>query len=132
MTAANSGRGRNYVLVVDDEPLVRLFASRVLVAEGFGVYEADDGTTALELIRTGAIDPAVVVSDIVMPGLNGVQLLEALSTVRPDLPVILMSGYAAAELAQRGITSPCAVLAKPFPPELLVAEVRRCIRQQLT
>jgi len=128
----NTDPGRDHVLVVDDEPLVRLFASRVLVAEGFVVDEADDGATALELIRTGRVAPAVVVSDVVMPRLNGVQLLQSLSTVRPDLPVILMSGYAAAELAHRGITSPCGVLAKPFPPEVLVAEVRRCIRKQLT
>jgi two-component system cell cycle sensor histidine kinase/response regulator CckA len=122
----------DYVLIVDDEPLVRRFAARVLAGEGFGVHEADDGVAALELIRGGIVRPAVVVSDIVMPRCNGVQLLEALSRVQPDLPVILMSGFAAADLAQRGIVSPCGVLAKPFPPDQLVAEVRRCIRRQLT
>jgi DNA-binding NtrC family response regulator len=67
----------------------------------------------------------------VMPRMNGVQLLESLSAFRPRLPVILMSGYGAAELAKRGIASPCAVLAKPFPAEVLVAEVRRCILRQI-
>jgi DNA-binding NtrC family response regulator len=124
--------GREIVLIVDDEPLVRRFASRVLHDEGFGVHEAHDGEQALAMIRTGGLHPVVVVSDIVMPRLNGVQLLESLSSVRPDLPVILMSGFGAADLAQRGIAIPCSVLAKPFPPEMLVSEVRRCIRRQLT
>jgi len=123
---------REHILVVDDEPAVRRFAARVLREGGFGVHEAADGAEALELIQEGNIHPAVVVSDIVMPRMNGVQLLESLSMLRPDLPVILMSGYGTTELAQRGIASPCGVLSKPFPPGALLAEVRRCIRSQLT
>ena len=120
-----------YVLVVDDEPMVRRFAARVLRDEGFGVHEAGDGAEALELIRAGIAELEVVLSDIVMPRMDGVQLLQSLSTVRPNLPVILMSGFATDQLAELGITSPCGVLAKPFSPEALVAEVRRCIRSIL-
>jgi two-component system cell cycle sensor histidine kinase/response regulator CckA len=116
-----------YVLVVDDEPMVRRFAARVLREQGFGVHEATDGEEALALIRAGVADLDVVLSDIVMPRMNGVQLLHSLSTLRPDLPVLLMSGYATTQLADLGITSPCGVLAKPFSSEALVAEVRRCI-----
>jgi len=96
------------------------------------VHEAGDGQQALDFLegRAGAVD--VVVSDIVMPRLNGVELLETLSRAHPDLPVILMSGYGPAELAQRGIAAPCALLGKPFPPEKLVAEVQRCIRENAT
>ena len=121
-----------YVLVVDDEPMIRGFAARVLREEGFGVHEAGDGAEALELVRAGIADLEVVLSDIVMPRMDGVQLLQSLSTLRPDLPVILMSGYGTAQLAELGIASPCGVLAKPFSPEALVAEVRRCIRSLLT
>lgn len=124
--------GREGVLVVDDEVLVRQFASRVLREEGYAVHEAADGAEALERIRAGEVNPVLVVSDIVMPRCNGVQLLESLSTLRPGLPVILMSGFGVAQLAERGIASPCGVLSKPFPPELLVSEVRRCILGQLT
>ena len=120
-----------YVLVVDDEPLVRWFAARVLRDEGFGVHEAGDGAEALELIGSGIAHLDVVLSDIVMPRMNGVQLMQSLSTSRPDLPVILMSGYGMAQLSELGIASPCGVLAKPFSPEALVAEVRRCIRSIL-
>lgn len=120
------------VLVVDDEPSIRRFAARVLREEGFAVHEATDGAEALELIRDGRADVDVVLSDIVMPRVNGVDLLQSLSALRPELPVILMSGFGAAQLAERGIASPCGVLGKPFSSEALVAEVRRCIRGLLT
>lgn len=116
-----------HILVVDDEPIVRRFASRVLADAGYSVATAADGAEALELLRGRREPVRVVVSDIVMPRLNGVQLLQALSVSHPDLPIILMSGFAPAQLADRGIAAPCSVLAKPFPPELLLAEVRRCI-----
>lgn len=120
--------GAEIVLVVDDESAIRHFAVRVLVQEGYGVVEAGDGAEALELITQGGISFEVVVSDIVMPRLNGVELIQALSVSHPDLPVILMSGYATVALAELGIAAPCAILAKPFPAERLLEEVRRCCR----
>jgi DNA-binding NtrC family response regulator len=115
------------VLVADDEQAVRRLAVRILECEGFVVIEAQDGAEALEVIRLGSTSCHVVVSDIVMPRLNGVELMQALASSHPDLPVILMSGYATAELNDLGIAPPCSVLVKPFPPERLVAEVRRCL-----
>lgn len=115
------------VLVVDDEPAIRRFACRVLREAGYGVEEAADGADALSLIRSGAVEPDAVLSDIVMPRMTGVELLQSLSLERPGLPVILMSGYGTDQLKRRGIVSPCSVLAKPFPPDLLLAEVKRCI-----
>jgi two-component system cell cycle sensor histidine kinase/response regulator CckA len=121
-----------YVLVVDDEPAVRRFAVRALGEAGFGVHEAVDGVEALDVIRGGTADLDIVISDIVMPRFNGVQLLQSLALLRPDLPVILMSGYGTAQLAERGIASPCGVLIKPFSPDILVAEVRRCLPSLLS
>ena len=117
------------VLVVDDESAVRRFAVRVLEREGYIVAEARDGAEALEMIKSQGASFAVVVSDIVMPKLNGVELVQALSVLYPDLPVVLMSGYAAAALAELGIAPPCSILPKPFPSERLVEEVRRCTRK---
>jgi two-component system, cell cycle sensor histidine kinase and response regulator CckA len=119
-----------FVLVVDDESAVRRIAARVLEREGYGVVEARDGMEALELIEHDGTQVEVVVSDIVMPRLNGVELMQALSVSHPDLPVILMSGYATGALAELGIAAPCAILPKPFPSEQLLEEVRRCIRQR--
>jgi DNA-binding NtrC family response regulator len=114
--------------VVDDEGAVRRFAARVLQREGYTVVEARDGAEALDLIRAATTRFDVVVSDIVMPRLNGVELMQALGSSYPQLPVILMSGYATSALYDLGILAPCSILAKPFPPERLLEEVRRCIR----
>lgn len=117
------------ILVVDDETAVRRFAVRVLRREGYEVAEATDGVEALEVVRARAGSFAVVVSDIVMPRLNGVELLQALAESYSYLPVILISGYATSALAELGIATPCGILPKPFPAERLLAEVQRCIRR---
>jgi DNA-binding NtrC family response regulator len=113
------------ILVVDDEPSIRRFAARALLEEGFAVREAADGAQALEIVRAGGV--SVLVSDVVMPRLNGVQLMEALARSHPKLPVLLMSGYAAPELEVMGIVAPCGLITKPFSAERLVQEVRRCL-----
>jgi two-component system, cell cycle sensor histidine kinase and response regulator CckA len=118
------------VLVVDDETAVRRFAARVLQRDGFAVFEAVDGLEALEMLKNGHALVNVVVSDIVMPRLNGVELMQALAVSHPDLPVILMSGYATGALNELGIAVPCGIVNKPFPPERLLAEVHRCIRKK--
>ena len=115
------------VLVVDDEAAVRRFACRVLERAGYGALEAIDGVEALELIQGQTVAVAIVVSDIVMPRMNGVELMQALSVSLPKLPVILMSAYAMAALAELGIATPCSVLPKPFSGDRLLAEVNRCI-----
>ena len=118
------------VLVVDDEAAVRRFACRVLQLAGYSVFEAIDGVEALELIQGQTAALEAVVSDIVMPRMNGVQLMQALSVSQPELPVILMSGYATTTaLAEMGIATPCSILAKPFTADRLLAEVERCIRR---
>ena len=117
------------VLVVDDEAAVRRFACRVLKLAGYSVFEAIDGVEALELIQDQTVAPEAVVSDIVMPRMNGVQLMQALSVSQPELPVILMSGYATTALSELGIASPCSILTKPFTAESLLAEVERCTRR---
>jgi two-component system cell cycle sensor histidine kinase/response regulator CckA len=121
--------GGGNILVVDDEGAVRRFAVRVLEHEGFTVVEAKDGLEALEVVQQNDGSFDVVISDIVMPRLNGVELMQALASSHPELPVILMSGYATAALSELGIVAPCSILPKPFPPERLLHEVRRCIKR---
>ena len=116
-----------HILVVDDERAVRRFASRILQQDGHTVYEAEDGADALELIERGSIPLELVISDIIMPRLNGVELMKALAVTHPGIPVILMSAYAQGELAEKGVLAPCGVVPKPFPAERLVEEVRRCL-----
>ena len=119
---------RLQILVVDDEPGVRRLVCRMLAQGGYGTCEAADGAEARASLRAGlAVD--LVLSDIAMPQLNGVQLLEALSVSHPGLPVLLMSAYAVEDLVARGITAPCGIVMKPFTPERLLDEVRRCLSE---
>ena len=124
VSAAESAR----VLVVDDEPMVRRLTARVLEGEGYHVSEARDGLEALHIVQSNGDEFDIVISDVVMPRLNGVELLQNIVTAHPELPVILMSGYGLTRLNELGIAAPCGVLMKPFPPEMLLAEVRRCMR----
>ena len=94
------------------------------------MYEAADGDEALELLNSGTVLAELVVSDIIMPRLNGVELLKALAETHPAIPVILMSAYADRELVEMGVVAPCGVLPKPFPAERLVQEVRRCLNRR--
>jgi two-component system, cell cycle sensor histidine kinase and response regulator CckA len=126
-TAADPRMEAPQVLVVDDQESVRRLTRRILEYEGLAVHEACDGREALQLIELNATLIDLVVSDVVMPWLNGVELLNLLSVSYPSIPVILMSAYGHPELARLGVTAPCAVLAKPFLPQLLMQEVRRCI-----
>jgi two-component system cell cycle sensor histidine kinase/response regulator CckA len=119
--------GSHRVLLVDDEASVRRFASRVLTEEGYIVEEASDGAEALDRVRDGRPRVDVVVSDVVMPRLNGVELALALNALHPTLPVILISGYATGQLEGMGIATPCGILGKPFSGERLIEEVRRCL-----
>ena len=118
------------ILVVDDEPALRRFAVRVLAEAGYTVLEARDGAEALEQVKASGDRLDAVVSDIVMPRLNGVELMQMLALTHPQLPVVLMSGYGVAQLTEQGIAAPCAILPKPFPAERLIGEVRRCLRQR--
>jgi two-component system cell cycle sensor histidine kinase/response regulator CckA len=119
-----------HLLVVDDEDAVRRYAARILEREGFTIHQAGDGVQACELVQQGTVSFELVLSDIIMPRLNGVELLKALAVTHPHIPVILMSAYAQEELAQMGVAMPCGVIPKPFPAERLVHEVRRCIRKR--
>ena len=115
------------ILIVDDDPTVCQICRRILDSAGYQTHEASDGSAALDFMREFPDKPHLVLSDIVMPRMNGVQLLEALSALHPGLPVLLMTGYASQALRQLGIEVPCGVLPKPFTPEDLLSEVRRCL-----
>ena len=98
---------RGCILVVDDEPLVRLGTAELLRDEGYDVEEADSAETALALVPFDRFD--CVVTDYLMPGLNGVELAARLHTERPALPILLLSGYADLEAfsALPYLSKPC-------------------------
>jgi CheY-like chemotaxis protein len=113
------------VLVVEDEAQVRTIAARALTEAGYRVVEAETGARALELLGGNGDRPALVLVDVVMPGLSGSELALELAQVVPGVPVLFTSGYTDGEILRRGLLEPgAAFLAKPFSPEGLVRAVR--------
>lgn len=90
-----------HILVVDDEPLVRRSLSEFLTLQGYTVSSASNGKEALELLKTYTAD--IVISDIKMPELDGIQLLKHIKKEHADTPVILITGYGSIENAVRAV-----------------------------
>ncbi|MGE0161343.1 MAG: ATP-binding protein, partial [Gemmatimonadales bacterium] len=120
---ASAGRGRT-VLVVEDDPAVRRVTVRALGAYGFSVVQAENATEALATLRGPSPGIDIVVSDMVMPGMTGLELREALRDVAPGLPVLFVSGYSARVLSDHGIDRDSVrIVEKPFSPESLARAV---------
>jgi CheY-like chemotaxis protein len=106
------------VLLVEDEAVLRELAAENLQEAGYSVVEAGDGADGLEALRSDtSID--VLLSDIKMPGMNGYQLAEAGRALRPDLKIILMTGYAAGPMPPGLQNAVYRVLQKPFELDVL-------------
>jgi PAS domain S-box-containing protein len=119
------GRGR--ILLVEDEVEVRRLLADLLVTHGYAVAEAEDGESALSLIRGGERFD-LLVSDLVMPRLGGLDLLRQARRLRPGLPVLFMTGYAdPVKLDQAVAESGAAILDKPFQPSVLLRRVREAL-----
>ena len=111
------------VLVVDDDPMVCYVVARSLRSCGYTVLEADGPLRAIAILEEGSV-PDLVVTDVMMPVMNGWHLAERLREGRPDLPVLFMSGYLSDAVFADGVLpegSP--LLTKPFTRAELVAAV---------
>ena len=114
------------VLIVDDEPFARQTLSEWLRRMNFRVIEADGGRQAMERIRKD--EPDIIVSDMVMPGMDGLQLLEESKTVMADVPFLMVTGYPSHSAAVKAIKHGASdYLAKPFTPEELTRRVKRAL-----
>jgi CheY-like chemotaxis protein len=115
------------VLVVEDEPAVRAIVVRSLQRGGFRVLQASDAAVALQLAdREG--QPNLVLTDLMMPGMGGAELARRLKARWPDLPVMFMSGYSAADLRRQGVDAHEGVtIQKPFKPDTLLKSVNRVL-----
>ena len=117
------------VLVVDDEEVTRFVTGRVLQDSGHDVTYAGDGESALERIRTGNFD--VVVSDLAMPKMNGLQLVRAVHELHPGLPVIAISGQNADQLILAEDFGAVATIYKPVEPARLLSEIEKATQVEL-
>ncbi len=115
------------ILVVDDERSLLMTFAANLELDGFDVTTAESGERALEIIREHPCD--LVLSDIRMPGMNGVDLYRQIRAIRPDCPVVLMTGFAVEGLVRDAIAEGVfAVLPKPFDLEHVVGALTRAIK----
>jgi PAS domain S-box-containing protein len=120
-------RGRGTVLVVEDEDGVREVVGRMVERLGFQVITAEDGLAALELLAGHDGSVSAVLLDLSMPRMGGQETLQHLRERRPEIPVIVMSGYTEHEVAAKlmdGTSGAVGFLQKPFLPEDLVSVLR--------
>ncbi len=120
--------GNETVLLVEDEESVRRLLKHVLEKRGYRVLEARDGREALDIFEQRGNDIHLVLTDMVMPGMNGRELGESIRRIRPDARIIYMSGYTDDVLVRTGAIGPgISFLQKPLRPEVLAAKVREAL-----
>ena len=120
--------GTETILVVEDEPVVLRLAAFGLRAQGYTVIEASDGVEALEIAGRVAPELDLVISDVIMPGMSGPELLKRLAVVAPGAKRLLVSGHAESTVLPAGLIDVDATfLPKPFTPERLARKVREVL-----
>jgi len=128
-SVAASAAGGETVLLVEDEQMVRDLFRDVLAGAGYAVLEAASGEAALEIASRRDTPIHVMVTDVVMPGMGGGELVARMASARPDMRVIYVSGYTDDVLVRRGVLdSGVPFLQKPCMPDDLVRAVREALR----
>jgi two-component system, cell cycle sensor histidine kinase and response regulator CckA len=118
--------GTGTVLLVEDEPMVRTVAERALTRQGYSVLTADNGEEALEIVLRGEpID--LLISDVVMPVMDGPTMVREARKTRPELPILFMSGYAEEQLRNSIDIDNVAFLPKPFSVQELSEAARKVL-----
>ena len=121
--AAVTDGARQRVLLVDDELPVRTFIAKILQREGFEILEAGDGLDALGVLQQMSGDVDVLVTDIKMPRMTGIELVEKVKAEFPGVPVVYISG----EHLQEQLHNPSSrvvFLQKPFRPQAMLDAIR--------
>ena len=124
--AENELWGSGTILLVEDEPMVRTVAERALTRHGYQVLTANNGEEALEIIDRGE-EIALLISDVVMPLMDGPTMVRVARKSRPELPILFMSGYAEEQLRKSIDIANVAFLPKPFSVQELAEAVRTAL-----
>src|SRR5437016_13526412 len=115
------------ILLVDDHDLVLLALHNYLEKQGYNLLEARDGEEALLIAECFPSTIHVLVTDLVMARMNGRELVRRLLPLRPDMQVIMMSGFPDEVMAQRGLTPLVPMLRKPFAPKRLLRTIEEVL-----
>jgi CheY-like chemotaxis protein len=123
---AKSQQGSETILLVEDEKMVRTLAQTILKRNGYNVLEAENGEEALRVVEEQKGKPInLMLTDLIMPRMNGRELSEHLKPMLPAIKVIYMSGYTDEAVSEHGMLAPgIEYIQKPFPPDALVKKVR--------
>ena len=113
----------NTILVADDNEGVRALTIRVLAGAGYRVFQGCDGIDALETLRSLSEPIDLLISDVMMPRMNGSELSAHFQRIQPGTPILMMSGYMDEDTVQRAFTESAAILPKPFSPDVLLRRV---------
>ncbi len=119
--------GTETILLAEDEPLVRNIAVQTLRSLGYTVLEAANGREALRIMDRYTEQIHILVTDVVMPEMGGLELVEHLQVDHPKIPVLFLSGYTDGAVIQHGVTPDRAFLQKPFTPISLARTVREVL-----
>ncbi len=123
---SRSGNFRPRVLCVDDEPVVLQILRRLLEVQGFEAVTCGDPQTAISTFSVGSFD--VVITDIHMPGMDGLTLMRTLREMEPEMPVVVVTGQGTVDIAIQALREGATgMLVKPFTGHELMAEVRRAL-----
>jgi DNA-binding NtrC family response regulator len=118
------------VLVVDDEAVIRDALKRILEKERFSVETCVSGHSAIEYLHERDFD--LIVTDLKMPGMNGIEVLKAVKTLQPEAPVIMITGYASVDTAVEAMKNGAVdYITKPFTPEQFLEKVERALEQRV-
>jgi DNA-binding NtrC family response regulator len=119
---------RVVILVVDDEAVIRDGIQRVLEGDRFEVETCASGHNAIELMQKK--DYGLIITDLKMPGMDGIEVLKAVKALQPDIPVILITGYASIDTAVEAMKNGASdYISKPFAPDLLLEKVQNALSQ---
>jgi len=120
--------GSETVLLVEDEPEVRRLVEKLLRMQGYSVLACAGPAEAIAAAKSASGRLDLLLTDVILPGMNGRELARVLSDVQPGLKVLYMSGYTDAAITQQGILDPgTAFLSKPFNPDALARKVREAL-----
>lgn len=127
-TLAGAQGGHETILLVEDEPAILALIARVLGSLGYRVLRADGPRTAIHLFEQHRDEIHLLMTDVIMPMMNGRNLADHLHTMQPSLPVLFMSGYPAETIVTRGVLDDgVTFLQKPFSTSAIAAQVRAAL-----